>query len=136
MAVDAAGGVYVGQSAFNSAFFNGSPDDEPIFTGEDVRDQDFRRNSLVAKFVTAVPPPPPVVNTPVGGSITFSEASSSVTFAGVIEAGATTITPVDPAALNLAMPGGFQLSAGVQAIEITTTATCSRRSASASTPPR
>jgi len=119
VAVDAAGGVYIGQSAFNSAFFNGSPDDEPIFTGEDVWDQDYRRNSLVAKFATEAPP---VVNTPIGGSITFNDASSSVTFAGVTDAGETTITPVDPAALNLAMPGGFQLSASVQAIDITTTA--------------
>ena len=72
---------------------------------------------------TAVPPP----NTPAGGTVTVAAAgnTSSVTFDNVITTGVTTVTPADPATLNLSMPGGFALSGLVQPIEIHTTATVS-----------
>ena len=72
---------------------------------------------------TPVPPP----NTPAGGAVTVAAASNAatVTFGTVATTGSTTITPVDAAALNLSLPGGFSLSGTTQAFEIHTTATVS-----------
>ena len=64
-------------------------------------------------------------NTPAGGTavVVADGGAASITFSSVTAAGTTTLTPVDPASLNLSMPGGFALSNTSQAFEIHTTAT-------------
>jgi hypothetical protein len=70
---------------------------------------------------------PPAGNTATGSAVTVSAANNAatVTFGTVTTAGSTTFTPVDAAALNLSLPGGFGLSGTAQAFEIQTTAVVS-----------
>ena len=124
IALDASGGVYLGLSAYNQRYYNGNPLQEPSFNNyEDVSDATFKRNSYALKFTTTITPPPPPPNTTTGSSIVVAGASATITFATVTAPGETTILPIDPGVLQLGMPGEFTLSEGVQAVEITTTAT-------------
>jgi hypothetical protein len=124
IALDASGGVYLGLSAYNQRYYNGNPLMEPSFNNyEDVSDATFKRNSYALKFTTTITPPPPPSNTPTGSAILVAGASATVTFGTVTAPGETTILPIDPGVLLLGMPGEFTLSEGVQAVEITTTAT-------------
>ena len=124
IALDTSGGVYLGLSAYNQRYYNGNPLMEPSFNNyEDVSDATFKRNSYALKFTTTITPPPPPPNTSTGSSIVVAGASATVTFGTVTAPGETTILPIDPGVLLLGMPGEFTLSEGVQAVEITTTAT-------------
>ena len=75
-------------------------------------------------FVSKVDLTIPVGNTPAGPNVTVtsSDSVSSVTFSSVTGPGTTTMEPVNPASLNLALPGGFALSTSSVAYEIQTTA--------------
>ena len=85
---------------------------------------DYRGNIHVIRDDGAAPPK----NTPVGGNVTVTvpDTAATVTFTSVTAPGETTVTLIaDPAAMNLTLPGGFAISAGSAAYEITTSATIS-----------
>ena len=59
--------------------------------------------------------------TPVGMNVTVAGGPVTVNFSGVTQAGATTVTEIDPATAGT-QPGAYWLSQGLPAYEITTTA--------------
>ena len=100
---------------------------DPFYPYWEYEDGEFDRHSMMTDGVVFWSlAPRPTGNTPVGGPVMVSAAGvANVTFASVTAAGATTVTPVDAASLNLSLPGGFAISGAVQAIEVHTTATVS-----------
>ena len=119
IAIGPSGSLFVGGSLYDPAFLNGDPDEEWFYDpyGETAA-EDWKRNSFVLRFGA----PMPTANTMPGTAVAFAAGTASVTFATVTSPGTTTMTPIDPASLNLGVPGAFQISGSVQAYEIHTTA--------------
>ncbi len=61
-------------------------------------------------------------NTETGTNVTTNLGTTSITFSGVLNAGTTTVLPIDPATAGN-IPSGYSLGAGLPAFEIDTTAT-------------
>lgn len=76
--------------------------------------------SFDAFDINLVPSPS---NTPPGSNVTVQSNGATITFAGVTQAGYTTVTPIDPGQAGQ-LPGGFAI-VGDLAFEISTTATVS-----------
>jgi uncharacterized repeat protein (TIGR01451 family) len=76
---------------------------------------------FTALAVTTVTAVPTIVSTPSGTNVTVPAGAATITFANVITAGSTTVTPINPASAG-DLPAGYQLAGTSFSFEITTTA--------------
>lgn len=100
---------------WSGAIVYGTPVDYP--PDEEMRGWIPSDIVIVKRLAPANTPSGTGIVAPVGG------APLTLTFANIVSAGTTTVTPIaDPSSLNLTLPGAFRLSHASGAYEISTTA--------------